>query len=69
MLGTFGKGEDILYEYLCAVIPGFVHGSGREWKAAGNDQQASVMRAIQSKMSEFSFKLFYLYSSLEPIEM
>lgn len=39
MLGTLGKGEDILYEeYLCAVIPGFVHGSGREWKAAGNDQ-------------------------------
>lgn len=28
MLGTLGKGEDILdEEYLCAVIPGFVHGS------------------------------------------
>lgn len=70
MLGTLGKGEDILYEEnLCAVIPGFVHGSGREWKAAGNVQRTSLMRAIHSKMSEFSFKLVDLYSSLEPIEM
>lgn len=69
MLGTLGKGEDILYEeYLCAVIPGF-HGSGRDWKAAGNDQQASVMRAIHSKMSELPFKLVYFYYSLESIEM
>lgn len=29
---------------------------GREWKVAGHDQ-VSVMRAIHSKMSEFSFKL------------